>query len=142
MAKRPSPEHQSNMMRGSRSKNTRPERYVRSLLHSLGYRFRIHCKTLPGSPDLAFTKRKKALFIHGCFWHQHEAVDCPIVRRPDVNDSFWNAKFDRNKRRDARNVAALAKEGWEATVVWECELRSPKLGEELASFLGPTKFHK
>jgi DNA mismatch endonuclease Vsr len=139
MAKRPTPEHQANMMRGSRSKNTRPERFVRSLLHRLGYRYRIHDKRLPGSPDIAFTKRKRALFVHGCFWHQHESPVCPVVRRPDVNNGFWSAKFDRNKRRDALNIAALESAGWHVEVIWECDLRSPRLAPRLKAFLGPPR---
>ncbi len=128
------------MMRGSRSKNTRPERFVRSLLHSLGYRFRIHHKGFPGSPDVAFTRRKKALFVHGCFWHQHGAPGCPIVRQPDVNGAFWNAKFERNKNRDVRNIDALVNQGWDVRVFWECELRSQDLKTQLKIFLGPQRW--
>src|SRR5262245_35042103 len=130
-------EKRGNIMRGSRSKNTRPEMFVRRLLHRLGYRYRLHSKHLPGKPDLAFPKRRKAIFIHGCFWHQHSDPGCSVARRPSSNAEFWQAKFDRNTSRDAKNEMALTENGWSVLIVWECELDQPGLTDRLRCFLGP-----
>ena len=109
-------------MRKIRHKNTKPEVAVRSLIHRLGYRFRLHRADLPGKPDLAFGGRKKAIFVHGCFWHGHS---CRAGRnRPATNTQYWDRKLRRNIERDARNIAALSAQGWTAMTVWECELRN------------------
>ena len=132
-------EKRANIMRGSKSKDTRPELAVRRMLYALGYRFRVHRKDLPGKPDIAFIGRKKAIFIHGCFWHQHLDKDCPISRRPESNIEFWNEKFARNRERDLRNAEDLRQMGWDVSTVWECDLSKDGLAEKLQAFLGPTK---
>lgn len=132
-------EKRGNIMRGSRSKDTKPELVVRRLLHSMGYRFRLHAKDLPGKPDLFFRSRRKVIFIHGCFWHQHNAPGCPIARKPASNTEFWQAKFERNKDRDERNLKALAEQGWTSLTIWECDLVESGLRHRLAEFLGPRR---
>ena len=102
-----------------RAKNTRPEITVRRLLHSLGYRYRLHRRDLPGTPDICFPGRKKVIFVHGCFWHRHEG--CRRTTTPKTRTSFWENKFTANMVRDRRNMSGLAAIGWEAIVVWECE---------------------
>lgn len=104
-----------------KGKNTRPEMKVRRLAHALGYRFRLHRKDLPGSPDLVFAGRKKVIFVHGCFWHGH---DCARgSRQPKQNADYWRAKIGRNLERDARAVEALEDQGWTVLTLWECELK-------------------
>jgi DNA mismatch endonuclease (patch repair protein) len=107
-------------MRAIRSKNTAPEMAVRSLIHRLGYRFRLHRKGLPGRPDLVFVSRRKVIFVHGCFWHCHA---CKPALVPKTNRRFWTTKLQKNKLRDEKNLESLAAEGWEALVIWQCELR-------------------
>lgn len=121
-----------------RRMNTKPERFVRSLLHKLGYRFRIQWKAAPGRPDVAFPGRKKIIFIHGCFWHQHEG--CKLAHVPRTRQEFWVEKFRRNKERDARFEKLAADTGWEVLVLWECETAvEESLTHKLESFLGPPK---
>jgi DNA mismatch endonuclease (patch repair protein) len=109
------------MMAGIRGRNTRPELQLRRALHAAGFRFRLHRKDLPGSPDVAFPGRKAAVFVHGCFWHGH---DCRRgARAPKANAGYWTAKIARNRARDAASVEALAAMGWTTVVVWECELK-------------------
>ena len=124
----------SRIMSRVKQKNTKPEIIVRSLLHHLGFRFRLPRKPhLPGRPDVIFPKRRKVIFIHGCFWHGH---DCPRGKRPSSNQTFWNAKLDRNTKRDAEAVDKLQNMGWDVKIVWECELRDlDRLRAELESFL-------
>lgn len=125
-------------MAAIRGANTKPELRVRRLLHSLGYRFRIHLKGMPGRPDLAFPRRGKAIFVHGCFWHGHES--CGAARVPKTRTGFWRNKLDANKVRDAKYIRALADLGWESLVVWECELSDAEsLERRLCSFLGPPR---
>jgi len=106
-----------------RSRNTTPERIVRSALHRLGYRFRLHARSLPGKPDLIFPSRRVVLFVHGCFWHRHancaKGAELPIARQ-----NYWKMKFERTVVRDETNRVALEQNGWTVLVVWECELRS------------------
>lgn len=109
----------SENMRAIRSKGMRPELAVRRLVHRLGYRFRLHRKELPGKPDLVFPSRHKVIFVHGCFWHSHQA--CKVAHTPKSNVSYWGPKLERNRARDAKNIAALADSGWKALVIWECE---------------------
>ena len=120
MADRYSPELRSALMAKVKSRNTRIELRVRRLLHAAGYRFRVNMKGLPGTPDIAFTKRKKAIFVHGCFWHGHEG--CKRSTLPATRREFWAAKVDRNKERDATNYAKLMALGWSALTIWECEM--------------------
>src|SRR5436190_21438760 len=104
-----------------RGRDTKPELFVRSAIHRMGYRFRLHYKNLPGRPDIAFPGRKKLIFVHGCFWHRHE--NCSLATTPKTREDFWWTKFRVNKARDARNNFALKKLGWKVLIIWECELR-------------------
>ncbi len=104
-----------------RAKDTRPEMRVRRLLHGLGYRYRLHAPDLPGRPDLVFRPQRKAIFVHGCFWHRHQG--CLRSQVPKTRRDFWLAKLDGNVRRDRRNQAALRDQGWGVLVVWECETK-------------------
>lgn len=123
----------SAVMRRVKGKDTRPEMQVRRLLHAAGYRYRLHRRDLPGTPDLAFPGRRKAVFVHGCFWHGH---DCRRgARQPKTNAGYWRAKIARNRERDARNRAALAGLGWGSLTVWECELKQDGLLTRLEDFL-------
>lgn len=124
-----------------RRSNTRPEWIVRRLLHAMGYRFRLQWKAAPGRPDVAFPGRRKIIFVHGCFWHQHEG--CRSAHVPETRREFWAVKFERNKTRDARDLARAADAGWEPLVVWECETNdSLRLAERLKVFVGPTRREK
>lgn len=102
-----------------RSKNTKPELLVRSLLHNHGFRFRLHRKNLPGKPDIVLPKYKVVVFVHGCFWHQH--LNCLDATVPKTRTEFWMLKFSENRERDKKNQVALHKFGWHVLVVWECE---------------------
>jgi DNA mismatch endonuclease (patch repair protein) len=117
-----SPEVRSRMMSGIRGKDTQPELVVRSLVHRLGLRFRLHDKALPGRPDIVLRKHRTVIFVHGCFWHRHT---CGLAAVPRTRPEFWAAKFEGNVRRDARNKAALEALGWRVVEVWECEVRHP-----------------
>lgn len=120
-----------------RSGNTKPEMLVRRMLHRLGYRYSVHVKNMPGKPDLVFTARRKVIFVHGCFWHQHPREACSDARRPKSNTSYWMAKLDRNIARDAEHIEALQEQGWNILVVWDCETVDEKaLEERLVDFLG------
>ena len=117
-----------------KSKNTGPELIVRKLAHSLGYRYRLHGAGLPGKPDLVFAKRKKVVFVHGCFWHRH--VGCRRATTPATNLDYWLPKFERTVERDGQNIEALSSRGWSALAVWECELKNTgDLAEKLRAFL-------
>jgi DNA mismatch endonuclease (patch repair protein) len=130
-----SPAERSAVMAAVKSENTAPERMVRRLAHALGYRFRLHRKDLPGAPDLVFPGRRKAIFVHGCFWHGH---DCARgARAPKANAAYWQAKIARNHARDVANLTAIAACGWAPLVLWECELRRHDLPDRLRAFLGP-----
>ena len=114
-------EHRSWNMSRIRSKDTKPERIVRSFLHRNGLRFRLHVKNLPGKPDIVFPKYKTVIFVHGCFWHRHKG--CSDATIPSSNRDFWQNKFKRNVKRDKEEQATLRKLGWKVIVVWECELK-------------------
>ncbi len=117
-------------MRAVKATGTGPEMRVRRAAHALGYRYRLHAKSLPGKPDLVFPSRRIALFVHGCFWHGH---DCARgARVPATNTAYWLAKVARNKARDKSVVAALRKSGWRTAVIWECETRD---AEQLARLI-------
>ena len=129
-----SPEKRSQMMAGIRGKNTRPEMLVRRLVHGMGFRYRLHRKDLPGSPDLVFPRLRKVIFVHGCFWHRHPG--CKFAYTPKSNKQFWLEKLEANTRRDARALKALDALGWDILVVWECEASDlPSLSQKMASFL-------
>lgn len=119
------------------SKDTKPELAVRRLLHALGYRYRLHRRDLPGSPDISFASRNKAIFVHGCFWHRHEG--CRRTTTPATRRSYWERKFERNVLRDRQNLTDLQGMEWDSLVVWECETTDlPVLARRLVSFLsGP-----
>ncbi len=104
--------------------DTTPERFVRSLLHAMGFRFRLHDKSLPGKPDIVLKKHRTLIFVHGCFWHRHEA--CRYCYSPKSNVEFWQAKFKRNVSRDTEVEHALKKLGWKVLKVWECEVANEK----------------
>lgn len=124
-------------MKGVKSKNSAPELVVRRMLFKAGFRYILHGKTLPGKPDIVFTAKRKVIFVHGCFWHQHPSEDCPISRRPRSNIDFWDAKLDRNIARDKRVVAELEALGWSVMIVWECELKDHvSMLSKLTAFLG------
>ena len=110
----------SRMMSGIRGKNTKPEMLLRQGLHARGLRYRLHDRTLPGSPDLVFPARRAVLFAHGCFWHGH---DCHLFRMPSTRPEFWAAKITRNKEVDVRAAAQLEATGWRVGAVWECALK-------------------
>ena len=116
-----SAERRSSNMRQIRSKNTAPELLLRRMLHRLGYRFRLHRKDLPGKPDLVFPSRRKAIFVHGCFWHQHSG--CREGRVPGTRLEYWKPKLTRNQQRDTAAQSALREQGWQFLVVWECQLK-------------------
>lgn len=105
-----------------KGKNTAPERIVRSLLHRLGFRFRLHAHNLPGKPDIVLPKYATVVFVHGCFWHRHPG--CSRASKPADNAEYWERKFARTLVRDARSTEALEALGWKVLVVWECELRN------------------
>jgi DNA mismatch endonuclease (patch repair protein) len=115
-----SAEKRSALMSRIRGRDTKPELIVRRLVHALGYRFRLHRRDLPGAPDLTFPGRKKVVFIHGCFWHQHQG--CRFAYKPKSNVEFWKQKLTGNTRRDARVVQELREQGWSPLVIWECEI--------------------
>lgn len=118
------------------SKNTKPERAVRSVLHRIGYRFRLHAVDLPGKPDIVFRGRKKAIFVHGCFWHGH--LGCKYAKTPKTRSDFWAEKIERNRTRDQRVLEELAALGWECIIVWQCDLRDLRATTAaLEDFLGP-----
>ena len=118
------------MMASVRSRNTKPEMIVRSLLHRLGYRFRLHRKDLPGNPDIVLPKYKKIIFIHGCFWHQH--FGCPKSKRPETRPEFWDKKLNENIIRDKVVARELQDAGWTVHVIWECQT---KKGEQLLLYV-------
>lgn len=117
-----------------KGRNTGPEKAVRSLLHQLGYRFRLQRSDLPGKPDIVLPKFKTVLFVHGCFWHRHPG--CKRATTPASNRDYWDKKFARTVARDAKNERELADMGWRVLVVWECELKDmDALEGKLTSFL-------
>jgi DNA mismatch endonuclease (patch repair protein) len=129
-------ERRSENMRRIRSKDMQPELIVRSLVYRLGARFRLQAKELPGKPDIVRRLHKQAIFVHGCFWHQHSGPTCLDGRLPKSNKAYWVPKLARNVQRDKDAVAALLKMGWKVLIVWECETKKPaKLERKLRKFL-------
>jgi DNA mismatch endonuclease (patch repair protein) len=130
-----SSESRSALMSRIRGKDTAPEVAVRRVLHSLGYRFRLHRRDLPGTPDIVFPSRRKVIFVNGCFWHAH---GCRIGRPPKSRPEFWLPKLEKNRLKDKRNLQALRRTGWGAKTVWQCQMgHSDELERRLISFLGP-----
>lgn len=113
-------QRRSENMRRIKSKNTKPEVLLRSLLHKAGYRFRVHRKDLPGNPDIVFPGRRKVIFVHGCFWHQH--AGCREGRLPSTRQEYWRPKLERNVQRDTVAIEQLQAQGWSVLTIWECEL--------------------
>ncbi len=127
------PKRRSALMARIRGKDTVPELVVRRLVHSLGFRYRLHAKDLPGSPDLVFRGRRKAIFVHGCFWHRHR---CRRGTVPSTRRHFWLPKLEGNRLRDVRVQRELRRLGWSYLVVWECELRNlDRISARISSFL-------
>jgi DNA mismatch endonuclease, patch repair protein len=128
----------SDIMARIKNKDTTPELAVRRLIHSLGYRFTLHSKQLPGHADLVFNTKKKVIFVHGCFWHRHSCKrGCSM---PKTNVEFWRRKFTRNRQQDKYVRAKLSKLGWKSLVIWECECKAKmiaRLTEKVTHFLGP-----
>ena len=115
-------EQRSRNMSAIKSKNTKPEIKVRKILHSMGYRFRLHSKDLPGSPDIVLPKYKTVIFVHGCFWHRHE--NCKYASTPKTRKEFWNKKFTENKKRDSEIQEKIKILDWRSVVIWECEIKN------------------
>lgn len=128
------PAHRSAVMRAVKSRDTTPELKVRAILHRFAPGYRLHRKDIPGTPDISYPGRKRAIFVHGCFWHGH---DCARgARAPKANADYWREKISRNKARDAAHRENLAALGWRALIVWECELKDAgALEEKLRAFL-------
>lgn len=136
MADRITPEQRSANMARIRATGMKPEMTVRRLAHAMGYRFRLHRRDLPGTPDLVFPGRKAAIFVHGCFWHQHPDPACRSSHAPRSRTEYWGPKLQRNVLRDEENVAKLEAAGWRVLVLWECELKDrDALKARLKSFL-------
>lgn len=127
-----SPEKRSWNMSRIKGKDTKPEMTVRSLLHKMGYRFRLHRKDLPGVPDIVLPKYKTAIFIHGCFWHRHNG--CKLAYNPKTRIEFWNKKFRDTVKRDRLNIKKLEDLGWNTEIIWECEVKNIiELGKRIES---------
>jgi DNA mismatch endonuclease (patch repair protein) len=128
-----SKQDRSALMSRIRSKNTQPELIVRSILHRLGYRFRLHVKHLQGRPDIVLHRHRKIVMVQGCFWHGHT---CKLASHPKTNQSYWNPKIRRNRSRDRAAIRALAANGWSVLEVWECQIREGKgIVEKLQAFM-------
>jgi DNA mismatch endonuclease (patch repair protein) len=126
----------SRIMKSIKSKDTEPEMAVRRILRKLGYRYQLHRANLPGKPDLVFGRRKKVIFVHGCFWHMHLAASCSNGRYPKTNTRYWRSKLNRNMERDRSNISNLKKRGWRVAVVWECQVaKEAQLAARLKRFL-------
>lgn len=121
-------------MQAIKSANTAPEMVVRKLVHGMGFRYRLHVKKLPGKPDLVFGPLRKIIFVHGCFWHQHDG--CKDGRRPKTNLAYWEPKFSKNITRDVRVKAELARLGWNVLAIWACEIKDAAvLTDRIREFL-------
>ena len=127
------PSIRSRMMANIKGKNTKPETVVRKALFAAGYRFRLHRKDLPGSPDVVLPGRRVAVFVHGCFWHMH--AGCKNAKLPATRPEFWRDKLQGNVDRDARAVEALLLQGWRVLTIWECATRDAALREDLPEIL-------
>lgn len=129
-----SADERSKLMGRIGAKDTKPELRVRKLAHHLGFRFRLHRKDLPGTPDLVFPRHRAVIFVHGCFWHRHPG--CRYATTPATRRTFWEAKFERNVHRDHKAINSLERMGWKVLVIWECETRDVVgMGERLQAFL-------
>lgn len=132
------PSQRSERMSRVKGKGSAAERRVRSLVHRLGYRFRLHGAKLPGKPDLVFPSRRKVIFVHGCFWHRHPDPNCALARLPKSRQDFWVPKLEGNRVRDLRIEGELATLGWKSLAIWECQIRDTAfLENEIRTFLQP-----
>lgn len=122
MADTLSPKLRSQRMSLVKAADTKPEMVVRRLVHALGFRYRLHVRSLPGTPDLVFPRLHKVIFIHGCFWHRHRRKSCKLARLPKSRLDFWVAKLEGNRIRDLKNKKVLRQAGWSVLEVWECQL--------------------
>jgi DNA mismatch endonuclease (patch repair protein) len=128
----------SERMSRVRCKDTGPEMIVRRMVHAMGHRYRLHRRDLPGCPDLVFARARKAIFVHGCFWHRHPDSACKLARLPKTRLEFWIPKLERYSARDARNIEELRRVGWDVLVIWECQIKDrASLERELRAFLTP-----
>ncbi len=119
-----------------RGKDTKPELVVRRLVHSMGYRYRLHIASLPGKPDLVFAGKRKVIFVHGCFWHRHPSSSCKLARMPKSRLEFWVPKLEGNRLRDERNKRELKRQGWKVLSIWECQIANlASLSKRIRSFL-------
>lgn len=135
-----SPSERSKRMSLVRNRDTKPELQVRRLVHGLGYRYRLHRADLPGKPDLVFSSRRKVIFVHGCFWHRHPDPECKLARLPKSRLEFWLPKLEGNRERDLRNESLLESSGWQALIIWECELTDKsQLEAKIIDFLEGSK---
>lgn len=131
-----SPKRRRAIMSKIRHKGMKPEMTVRRLTHAMGYRYRLHRSDLPGKPDLAFPGRRKVIFVHGCFWHQHNDPACKIARVPQSNTEYWLPKLARNAERDIEHCRELAEMGWAVLVLWECQVKQdPDIANRIREFL-------
>jgi DNA mismatch endonuclease, patch repair protein len=129
-----SPERRSENMRRIRSRSTKPEMAVRRLVHGMGYRYRLHVRTLPGKPDLVLARLRKIIEVRGCFWHQHPG--CSDSHIPKTRKRYWHPKLAKNRKRDLQNLGALRQLGWKVLIVWECEVaNTTRLAGRLRRFL-------
>lgn len=132
------PTERSERMSRVKGRDTKSEMMVRRLAHGLGYRYRLHDRKLPGRPDLVFPKRRKAIFVNGCFWHRHDVPSCKLARLPKSRLEFWLPKLEANRLRDLANQRTLENMGWRCLVVWECQLGDREsVARILKGFLGP-----
>ena len=128
-----SPEHRSWNMSRIKGKDTKPELLVRSWLHRNGFRFRLHVKDLPGTPDIVLSKYKTVIEVRGCYWHRH--MGCKFAYTPKSNQDFWNAKFIENVNRDVCNDEKLRTLGWQVIILWECEIKNNPEFQEILTIL-------
>lgn len=135
-----SSEDRSWCMSRIRSKGMKPEMAVRSMVHRLGYRFRLHRSDLPGRPDIVLPRHNAVIFVNGCFWHWHPDPECPIAGLPKSNIQYWKPKLSRTRRRDIEHTVCLKDIGWRVLTIWECQLRNPaEVLEQITSFLDSAK---
>lgn len=132
MADTISKEHRTWNMSRIRSKHTKPEKLVRSTLHRMGYRFRLHVKYLPGKPDIVLPKYRTVIFVHGCFWHRHEG--CKYAYMPKSRIDFWKAKFSSNIQRDKKVLEELKQLGWKTIIIWECEVNKKQDAQNILEY--------
>jgi DNA mismatch endonuclease (patch repair protein) len=131
-----SQEKRSQVMSKIKDKDTKPEKIIRTMLHNMGYRFRLHRRDMPGNPDIVLPKYKKVIFVHGCFWHGHKG--CARAKRPSSNENFWSEKLAKNMERDKKNQKELIKLGWNYLIIWQCQIKkvnSEKIAQRISMYL-------